>query len=131
MYVTDPVGDFLTRIRNAQLRKIEKLELPASKMLVSVAEILKQEGFINGFEVVDQKPQKLLRVELKYVDGEAAIKGLKRMSKPGIRKYIGYRQIPSIRRGLGITVFSTPKGILTGEQAKAAHVGGEFICLVY
>lgn len=131
MYVNDRLGDFLTRIRNAQMREKTTLELPASKMLISVAKVLKDEGFINDLEVTDTKPQKTLKLELKRVNGEASIHDTKRVSKPGVRRYIGYKDIPRIRRGMGITILSTPKGVMTGEKAKAAKVGGEFLCIVY
>jgi small subunit ribosomal protein S8 len=129
--ITDPIADLLSRIKNAQQREQTKVQVPASKMLVSIAQILKDEGFINNFELVDAEPQKTLEVELKYVNGVAAIRGLRRMSKPGIRRYIGYREVPQIMKGLGISILSTPKGIMTGKKARAEKVGGEYLCIVY
>jgi small subunit ribosomal protein S8 len=131
MYVNDPIGDMLTRVRNAIMRKHKRVQLPASKMLVSIADILKAEGFIGGYSLIETEPQKTLDIELKYVNGESAIRNLRRVSKPGIRRYIGYRHVPRIMRGLGIAILSTPKGIMTDKQAKSAKVGGEFICTIY
>jgi len=131
MLISDPIGDFLTRIRNAQQREKDTVSIPASKLLVRIAEILKEEGFIAGFEIMDTKPQKTIEVELKYVNGQPAITGSKRVSKPGIRRYIGYREIPRVRSGLGISILSTPMGLMTGKKAKAAKVGGEYVCMVY
>lgn len=130
MYVNDPIGDMLTRIRNAISRKHDKVVLPASKMLVAIAQILKSEGFIADYVLVDSDPQKTLEIELKYVNGESAIRELKRVSKPGIRKYVGYKNIPRVMRGIGIAILSTPSGVMTGKQAKMAKVGGEYICMV-
>lgn len=131
MLVHDPIADFLTRIRNAQQREKASLQVPATKVLVSIAEILKEEGFIQDFEIVDTQPQRTLEVTLKYVNGVAAIRDLKRVSKPGIRRYVGYREVPQIMRGLGIAILSTPKGIMTGKRARAEKVGGEFLCTIY
>lgn len=131
MLVHDPVADFLTRIRNAQQREKTSLQVPATKVLVSIAGILKDEGFIQDFQVVDTQPQRTIEVELKYVNGVAAIRELKRVSKPGIRRYVGYREVPQIMRGLGIAILSTPKGIMTGKRARAEKVGGEFLCTIY
>ncbi len=130
MYVNDPIGDMLTRIRNANLRKRERVSMPASKKLVAIAEILKQESFIVDYVVADTEPQKTLDIELKYVNGESAIRELRRVSKPGIRRYVGYRKIPRIMRGLGIAILSTPQGFMTGKEAKKVKVGGEFICTI-
>lgn len=131
MYIADPIADFLTRIRNAQQREKETLTVPATKMLVSIAEILKSEGFINSYEVLDTDPQKTLEVELKYVNGTPAIRDLKRVSKPGIRRYLGYKDIPEVMKGLGVAILSTPQGVMTGTSARKAKVGGEFICTIY
>ncbi len=131
MLIGDPIADFLTRIRNAQQRESKSFQVPATKMLVSIAEILKSEGFIEGFSLEDTVPQKTLQVELKYANGIPAIRELKRVSKPGIRRYVGYKSIPMIMKGLGIAILSTPKGVMTGKQAKAEKTGGEFLCIVY
>lgn len=129
--VNDPIGDFLTRIRNAQERKKETVELPSSKMLEGLATILKEEGFINNFEVKNSDVQNEIMVSLKYVNGTPAIRSLKRVSKPGLRKYRGYKEIKAIKQGMGINIFSTPKGVLTGKEARNQKVGGEYICDIY
>ncbi len=129
--VNDPVGDFLTRIRNAQLRKREVVSLPTSRMLESIADILNKEGFIDGFEINKKEPQSEIEVKLKYVNGVPAIRTLNRRSKPGIRKYRGYREIVKIKSGLGISIYSTPKGVMTGSSAVKERVGGEYICDIY
>lgn len=129
--VNDPIADLLTRIRNAQLRKQKVVSLPSSKMLVSIAGILKEEGFISNFEVEELKPQNNLKIELKYVNGTAAIRSLSRVSKPGVRKYVGYKEIQKVMSGLGVGIYSTPKGIMTDKKARELQVGGEYICFVY
>lgn len=129
--ISDPIGDFLTRIRNAQLRKEATVSVPSTNMLISISEILKKEGFISGFEVKKNDIQNTLVIELKYVNGVPAIRELTRVSKPGIRKYRGYKEIQVVRNGLGVAIFSTPNGIITGEDAKKQKVGGEFLCYVY
>jgi small subunit ribosomal protein S8 len=128
--ITDPVADFLTRIRNAQQRKKMSIELPSTKMLVAISQILKKEGFILDYEVIEGKPQNTLKVTLKYVNNEPAIRNLTRVSTPGLRRYRGYRDIKSVMSGLGISILSTPKGVITGEEAKELKVGGELICYI-
>ncbi|SRR5260221_3333230 len=129
--VNDPIADLLTRIRNAQERKKDNINLPSNKMLVAIAEILKKEGFILDFKIDKKEPQSELVVELKYVNGTPAIKELVRVSKPGVRKYRGYKDIKPIKNGLGIGIFSTPMGIITNKQATKSKVGGEYLCFVY
>lgn len=129
--VNDPIADFLTRIRNAQIRKKETITVPATNSIVALADILVKEGFLTSFEVVEMEPQNELVVELKYVNGVPAITELKRVSKPGVRKYRGYREIKPVRRGLGISIFSTPMGVVTGKDAVKNKVGGEYICYIY
>ncbi|MFS8130800.1 MAG: 30S ribosomal protein S8 [Candidatus Dojkabacteria bacterium] len=129
--IIDPIGDFLSRIRNAIERKKETVEIPSSKMLVSVAEILKKEGFIAGFTVKEEKPQSTLIVELKYINGQSAIRELVRVSKPGIRKYVGYKNVKKIMNGMGIAILTTPNGIVTGDEAKKLKIGGEYLCYIY
>ena len=128
--VSDPIGDFLTRLRNASLRRHDEVVVPSTRMIVSIAEILKKEGFINDYKVTEQKPQNELTVQMKYVNGQPAISELERVSKPGIRRYRGYREIKSVKNGLGIAIFSTPEGLKTGEEAKKQKLGGEYICNV-
>lgn len=129
--ITDPIGDFLTRIRNAQLRKEATVVVPSTNMLVAISEILKKEGFIAGFEIEKNDVQNSLVLDLKYVNGVPAIRELTRVSKPGIRKYRGYKEIQVVRNGQGVSIFSTPNGIVTGEDAKKQKIGGEFLCYVY
>lgn len=129
--ITDPIGDLLTRIRNAQERRQDVVSMPSTKMIVAIAEILKSEGFISGYEVVEVEPQNELKIQLKYVNGVPAIRELKRISKPGIRRYRGYRTIKSIKNGLGVSIFSTPMGVISGEEAVKNKVGGEYLCYVY
>ena len=129
--ITDPIGDLLTRLRNAQERRQDVVSMPSTKMIVAIAEILKSEGFIEGYEVVEVEPQNELKIQLKYVNGVPAIRELKRISKPGIRRYRGYRTIKSIKNGLGVSIFSTPMGVISGEDAVKNKVGGEYLCYVY
>jgi small subunit ribosomal protein S8 len=129
--VTDPIGDFLTRIRNAQTRGQQSVVLPSSKMLVGIAGILKEEGFVEDFSVENQEPQNVLTVTLKYVDKVPGIRELKRVSRPGIRKYRGYKEIKTIKQGMGVSIFSTPMGVMTGQSAVKNRVGGEYICDIY
>jgi small subunit ribosomal protein S8 len=126
--ITDPIGDFLTRIRNALERKKDTVELPSTKILVKIADILKKEGFIVDYKVEEGTPQSTLVVELKYVNGEAAIREATRLSKPGIRKYKGYREMKTYKHGLGIEIYTTPLGVMTSEEARKSKVGGE--CLL-
>lgn len=129
--ITDPIADFLTRIRNAQARKKDSVSMPATKMIVAIASILKAEGFIADYRVEEAKPQSELVVDLKYVNGVPAISQMVRVSKPGVRKYRGYREIKPVRRGLGLSIFSTPMGIVSGKEAVKSKIGGEYICYVY
>ena len=129
--VNDPIADYLTRIRNAQERKQEVLTLPATNMLVSISDILKKTGFIESFELVDGELQKELKLTLKYINEMPAIRSLKRVSKPGLRKYISYKDVPKVLSGKGISILSTPQGVLTGDDAKKNKVGGEYICEIW
>ncbi len=129
--VTDLISDFLTRIRNAQERKEETLSMPSSRMLVSLAEILKEEGFIADYSEEKAEPQNILSLTLRYVNGVPAISGLKRVSKPGVRKYFGYREIKPVRHGLGVAIFSTPVGVISGNEAVKQKVGGEYLCYIF
>jgi small subunit ribosomal protein S8 len=130
--VNDTIADFLTRIRNAQLREKDSMSLPASKMIVEISRILKEEGFIEGFEVNDgEYNRKELTLYLRYINGTPAIRELQRVSKPGVRKYQGYKEIQKIMNGMGVAIYSTPKGIITGKDAKKEKVGGEYICYIY
>ena len=130
--VTDPIADMLTRIRNALMVEHNTVSMPASKTKSAIAGILKDEGFISDYEVVKGKPQDTLRILLKYEsEGRPTIRGLKRLSKPGLRVYIGKGEIPKVYGGVGITVMSTSKGMMTGSRAWREQVGGELMCQVW
>ena len=132
MNLTDPVADFLTRIRNAHRARHQKLDVPASKLKSEIARILKEEGYISNYKAADEDGQKLLRVYLKYgANNEAAIRDLQRISKPGCRVYIGRDEIRRVQGGLGISIMTTPKGVMTGRQARREGVGGEILCEVW
>jgi small subunit ribosomal protein S8 len=131
MPVTDPIADFLTRIRNAARAKKVKVDIPASNMKKSLAEILKTQSFIKDYIIVEDNKQNLLRIQLKYTDGVSAISGLKRISTPGLRVYKDSRELPRVHNGLGVAVISTSKGLLTEKQAKSQSVGGEVICYIW
>jgi len=131
--VNDPIGDFLTRLRNAQLRKQEEVVVPATKMLAAIADILKKNGYVEGYNVSSEKgvAQQSLTVQLKYIAGEPAMRNMERISKPGLRKYLNYKEIPKVLNGKGIGIFSTPKGVLSAEDAKKSKVGGEYLCEIW
>ncbi|KAB8142164.1 30S ribosomal protein S8 [Chloroflexia bacterium SDU3-3] len=132
MSVNDPIGDMLTRIRNAGMVRHQTVAMPSSKMKVAIAEILKREGFIRDFTVQAGKPSDTLVLTLKYTnDRRPVITGLRRVSRPGLRIYTGRDEIPQVRNGLGISILSTPKGVLAGYQAYQEHVGGEVLCYVW
>jgi small subunit ribosomal protein S8 len=132
MNLTDPVADFLTRIRNAHNARHQKLDVPASRLKSEIARILKEEGYISNFKPVDEEGTQLLRVYLKYgVNNEAAIRDLKRVSKPGCRVYVGKDEIRRVQGGLGISIMTTPRGVMTGRQARREGVGGEILCEVW
>jgi small subunit ribosomal protein S8 len=130
--VTDPVADMLARIRNGSLAEHEKVDIPSSKLRVRLAEILKEEGFIKNFRLIEDKRQGVLRVYLKYGPGqERVISGLRRVSKPGRRRYVGADRIPSVLGGMGVAILSTPQGVLTDRESRKAKVGGEVLCYVW
>lgn len=133
MPVTDAIGDFLTRIRNAQRAQHRTIEAPASKLKIAIAEILKDQGFIADYEVVapDGAAQPALRVHLKYYQGKPVIREIKRISKPGIRMYARAQELPRVYNGLGIAIVSTSKGVMTDKEARRQNVGGEIICTVW
>ena len=132
MSMTDPLADMLTRIRNAGMVKFEIVEMPLSKVKTGVAAILKKEGFINDYQVLDTDTQGVLRIEMKYdQNNERIITNLKRVSKPGRRIYVKYDQIPKVMSGLGIAIISTSKGIFTDKEARAMKIGGELLCEVW
>ncbi len=129
--LTDPIADMLTRIRNAVRINAEKVDVPASRMKVEIAKILKEEGFIKGYKILKDKRQGILRVALKYVDGESVISGLKRVSKPGRRVYVSRTEIPKVMGGVGIAILTTSKGMLSDKACRREGVGGEVICYVW
>ena len=132
MTMTDPIADMLTRIRNANVVKHETVDVPASNMKKELARILLEEGFIRGYDVIEDGKQGIIRIQLKYGQtGERVISGLKRISKPGMRVYADKHEVPRGLNGLGISIISTSKGILTDRQARKENVGGEVICYVW
>ena len=132
MAMTDPIADFLTRIRNANMVKHESVEVPASKMKRDIAEILKNEGFIRYVEYIDDDKQGIIRVFLKYgKNNERVISGLRRISKPGLRSYVKADAVPKVLNGLGIAILSTSEGVMTDKDARAKKIGGEVIAYVW
>ena len=132
MAMTDPIADFLTRIRNANMVKHESVEVPASKMKRDIAEILKNEGFIRDVEYIDDDKQGIIRVFLKYgKNNERVISGLRRISKPGLRSYVKADAVPKVFNGLGIAILSTSEGVMTDKDARAKKIGGEVIAYVW
>jgi small subunit ribosomal protein S8 len=132
MMMNDPLGDMLTRIRNAQMRGKSTVKTPASTLRARVLEVLTSEGYIRGWEKADtDNGQGEFTISLKYYEGEPVIRELKRVSKPGRRVYMGVKEIPSVRNGLGVSIVSTPKGVMSDANARAANVGGEVLCTVF
>ena len=131
MPATDPISDFLTRTRNAVKARKKYVDIPSSKMKISLAEILKANKFIRDYNVVEDNKQNVLRLHLQYIGGVPSITGIRRISTPGLRKYVSKDQLPRVLNGLGIAVLSTPKGLLTDKQAKRDSIGGEVICHVW
>jgi small subunit ribosomal protein S8 len=132
MAVTDSIADMLTRIRNAHMARHDTVLVPSSKMKVSLAKILKQEGFIKDYDVTRTKPQRNIKIVLRYEEGNRPmISGLERASKPGLRLYVGRNEIPRVYGGLGITIVSTSKGLMTGHHAWKLGIGGELLCYVW
>ena len=132
MGMTDPISDMLTRVRNACQAGHRKVDIPSSNIKREIARVLKERGFIHNFAFVEDNRQGYLRLYLKYsVDEESVIQGLKRESRPGLRRYVGKAKIPRVLNGLGVAVLSTSKGILTGQEARKEGVGGEVVCSVW
>ena len=132
MQITDPIADMLTRIRNANTAKHETVDVPASNMKKAIAEILSEEGYIKGYQVMEDGKQGVIRITLKYGQNkEKVISGLKRVSKPGLRIYAGAEELPRVLKGLGIAIVSTSKGIMTDKNARANHIGGEVLAFVW
>ena len=132
MSMTDPIADMLTRIRNATMVRHDRMDIPASRMKLEIAKLLKQEGYIRTFKVLEEGPQGVLRVYLKYSeDGEPVIHGLARVSKPGKRVYRGVEELQKVRNGLGVALISTNAGVVTDDQARRLRVGGEVLCEIW
>ncbi|GAA6133131.1 30S ribosomal protein S8 [Halopseudomonas sabulinigri] len=130
MSMQDPLADMLTRIRNAQMAEKSSVSMPAAKLKVAVAKVLKEEGYVAGYEVAGEvKPT--LSIELKYFEGKPVIEDLKRVSRPGLRQYKSVDQIPKVKGGLGVSIVSTNKGVMTDRAARAAGIGGEVLCTVF
>ncbi|OFZ80325.1 MAG: 30S ribosomal protein S8 [Bdellovibrionales bacterium RIFOXYD1_FULL_55_31] len=132
MSMTDPIADLLTRIRNAAKEKHEKLEIPASRLKANVVRVLKEEGYIKNFRLMREEGRPVIKVYLKYLDsGESVIQGVRRVSRPGLRRYSSYENMPRPLGGAGIAIVSTSKGVTTGHKARAQKVGGEILCEVW
>jgi small subunit ribosomal protein S8 len=132
MSMTDPIADLLTRIRNGAMAKLQKVDIPSSNMKVGIVTVLKNEGYIKNYKLISDQKQGILRIYLKYInDSDSVISEIKRVSKPGGRRYVKSDKIPSIKQGLGIAILSTSKGLLTDKVARETGVGGELICTVW
>lgn len=131
MPMNDPLGDMLTRIRNASMRGKSTVRTPASKIRKWVLDVLQSEGYIRGYEEVTKDGHPEIEISLKYFDGQPVIRELRRVSTPGRRVYSGVREIPQVRQGLGVAIVSTPKGVMSDAQARTANVGGEVLCTVF
>jgi small subunit ribosomal protein S8 len=128
--MTDPIADFLTRIRNGQAASKAQVSMPSSRVKCAIAQVLADEGYIKGFSVADADAKPVLSIELKYHDGKPVIERIQRASRPGLRLYKGKGEIPSIQNGLGVAIVSTSKGVMSDRQARAAGQGGEVLCIV-
>ena len=131
MHITDPIADMLTRIRNANSARHDTVDVPASNMKKSIAQILLDEGYIKSYQIVDDGTQGVIHITLKYNSKDKVITGLRRVSKPGLRVYAGADELPRVLKGLGIAIISTSKGIMTDKKARQAHVGGEVLAFVW
>ncbi|MFN3739788.1 MAG: 30S ribosomal protein S8 [Thermodesulfovibrionales bacterium] len=129
--ITDPIADMLTRIRNAIMIRAEKVDVPASRLKLEIAKIMKEGGFIRGYKIIKDKRQGTLRISLKYADGQSAINGLRRISRPGRRVYVGVDKLPQVMGGVGMAILSTPKGVLSDKRCREAKVGGEVLCYIW
>jgi small subunit ribosomal protein S8 len=129
--MSDPIADFLTRLRNAQMAQLPAISSPSSKIKVAISKVLQDEGFISGYSVDDNEGKAVINVDLKYFQGKPVIEEIKRVSRPGLRNYKGKEELPKNRAGLGITIMSTNRGLMTDKQAHAAGLGGEVLCTVF
>ncbi|MEO7241523.1 MAG: 30S ribosomal protein S8 [Variovorax sp.] len=130
MSMSDPIADLLTRIRNAQMVAKPSVSVPSSKVKIAIAQVLKDEGYIGGFEVKDEAGKRSIEIELKYYAGRPVIERIERVSRPGLRIYKGSTAIPQVQNGLGVAIVTTPKGVMTDRKARATGVGGEVLCYV-
>lgn len=131
MQVSDPISDFLTRIRNASKARHKRIDVPSSKMKVAIAKILKEQGYVGEYEVIQDNKQGILRLSLRYHNGRAPFDKITRISRPGLRTYTAATESPRVRSGLGVAILSTPKGVMTDKQARKLNVGGEVLCTIY
>jgi small subunit ribosomal protein S8 len=131
MSMSDPIADLLTRVRNAQMAKLPTVSMPSSKMKVAISKVLQDEGYIAGYQVDENGGKPVLNIDLKYFQGKPVIEEIKRASRPGLRSYKGKENLPKVRAGLGISIMSTNKGLMTETQARAAGIGGEVLCTVF
>lgn len=131
MSKTDPIADYLTRVRNAAKAKHRRVDIPSSNLKKAISKILLEKGFVGGFTVLEDKKQNILRINLKYFNGKPVITGLRRISKPGIRLYRGSNELPRVLGGLGVAIISTSKGVMTDAQAKKENVGGEILAYIW
>ncbi len=132
MCMTDPIADLLTRIRNGAMAKLQKVDIPSSNLKVGIVNVLKNEGFVKNYKVITDQKQGILRIYLKYIsENDSVITEIKRVSKPGGRRYVKSDQIPKVKQGLGVAILSTSKGLLTDKVARESGVGGELICTVW
>ncbi|MCX6004314.1 MAG: 30S ribosomal protein S8 [Chloroflexi bacterium] len=129
--VTDPIADMLTRLRNGAMARHDSVMIPASKMKLAIAKIIREEGFVADYTLVKSEPQRMIKVTLKYIDKQPAFLGLEKVSKPGLRVYAGKREIPRVYGGIGIAIISTSKGVMTGQDAWKKNLGGEILCYVW
>ncbi|HEV2147387.1 MAG TPA: 30S ribosomal protein S8 [Longimicrobiaceae bacterium] len=129
--VTDPIADMLTRIRNAHLARHRRVDIPVSKLKIELARLLKDNHYVHDFKLLDDGKRQVLRLYLKYYQDKPVIRELRRVSKPGLRKYVGVQEIPRVRNGLGMAVLSTSRGVMTDSEARAAKVGGELLAIVW
>ncbi len=131
MSMSDPIADFLTRIRNAQMAKMPVVRCPSSKIKVAISKVLEQEGYIGGYAVNEEDGKPVINLNLKYFEGQPVIEEIKRVSRPGLRNYKGKEDLPKNRAGLGVAILTTNQGLMTEKQAEAAGIGGEILCTVF
>ena len=129
--MTDPIADMLTRVRNAGQARLRRVDMPVSKLKIEIAKLLKENHYIHDFKVLDEGKHDVLRLYLKYYQDRPVIRELRRVSKPGLRKYVGVQEIPRIRNGLGMAILSTSRGVMTDRDARASKVGGELLAIVW